>query len=309
MPLRLLLGLVVCNLIWSFNPTMGKVVVSEIPPFFAAFWRVAGAFLAFLVAAHWIQRRGIYNLGPLIAKPLSRLQLMFFAGLGGITFFVSPWMQMRGLASTAATENAVIVALEPLVTIVMARIFLGEKLHFFDYVALVLALLGFVLLAEVNLFTDGSSGGESHFWGNLIILLSFIGEGSYSVLGRKLLASHRATGLFGSALGVGLLFFVVATPFVLLTGEGAPVPGASALLALGWLGPLSTAGPYLFWLIVLTEFAVVNIALTVFIQPIFGVVWGYLLLGERLSSLQILGACIIIGGVFLQVFLSNRRPA
>jgi O-acetylserine/cysteine efflux transporter len=129
-----------------------------------------------------------------------------------------------------------------------------------------------------------------------------VGEASYSIAGRHLLTRHRPVGIFGSALVVGVAFL---TAVLLLKGGPHLFLGLSGLtwrssFALLWLGPIGTAFAYFYWLIALTEAPVASLALTLFIQPVCGSLWGYFFLGERLSTLQAAGGVLILAAVSFQ---------
>jgi drug/metabolite transporter (DMT)-like permease len=298
MRLQTLLGLILCNLIWSANPAMGKIILTDISPELAAWCRYASALLAYLLfAALWLRKIP----EPKFIRPSKAVLLIGFSG-----FCLAPLLQMTGLNSSTATDNALIVAMEPLFTVFAAWIFLGEGVSNILLVSFFVALFGFVLLTG---FVPGQFGG------NMLILISLAGEACYSVTGRKLLEKHRPIGIFGSALIAGVVFLTIA-----LTLKGGPgiFVGLGHLtwrssLAILWLGPIGTAFAYFYWLTALTEAPVASLALTLFIQPVCGSIWGYFFLGERLSALQAVGGGLILAAVSFQSLPLGaqllRRPA
>ncbi len=60
------------------------------------------------------------------------------------------------------------------------------------------------------------------------------------------------------------------------------------------MGPIGTTGTYLYWLKVLPRASIPSMALTLFLQPLSGSLWGYLGLGGRLAGPQIGGAALIL---------------
>ena len=91
--------------------------------------------------------------------------------------------------------------------------------------------------------------------------------------------------------------------------SGLSALGWKSILALMWLGPLGTALSYLFWMLVMRRAPVASLALTLFVQPVFGSVWGYVFLGERLSQVQAAGAVLIIGAMLAQTLVERMQPA
>jgi len=83
-------------------------------------------------------------------------------------------LQMAGLESSMATDNSLIVALEPLMTVILACLLLGRGLR--ELISGIrVALVGFALLTGINpQFV--SQGLSPHHLGNLLMLLSLLGE-------------------------------------------------------------------------------------------------------------------------------------
>lgn len=273
-------------------------MLADVSPDLAAWCRYTSALLAYLLFTFfWAAFRGRPDSEkePLFI-PISKSVLL----IGFMGFCLSPILQLIGLNDSRATDNALIVAMEPLFTVFAAWIFLKEKIPRALLVSFFFALIGFALLTGL---TPGQLGSDrSHLAGNLLILLSLTGEACYSVSGRRLLKKYRPIGVFGSALGVGVVFLTLA---LLLRGGMQVFGGFSHLtvkssLALLWLGPLGTAFAYFYWLIALVEAPVASLALTLFIQPVCGSIWGYIFLGERLNALQTAGGVLILAAVSFQ---------
>jgi drug/metabolite transporter (DMT)-like permease len=305
MSVNVLAGLILCNLIWSAHPAMAKLVLADVSPALTAWLRYLSALVAYLVAIPFVQKKG---LGPVFLRPRNMRDGLLIVAVGFMAFCLAPLLQMTGLQSSRATDNALIVAMEPLMTVALARVVLGERLSQLHYFAFSLALTGFALLSGVLSGMD-ASGTSSNFSGNLLMLAALIGEASYSVLSLKLIDRHAPMGVFGAALvsGVGILTlstFAIEGPSMFYELSHLSWKSVSGLL---WLGPMGTAFAYFYWMSVLREASVASIALTLFIQPVLGALWGYAFLKESLSGVQVLGAIFIITGVMTQSVVGRFR--
>jgi drug/metabolite transporter (DMT)-like permease len=305
--LKILLGLVICNLVWSAHPVMGKWVLEDFSPLDAAWLRYAGAIVAFIAFSPFLPRPK--NPSLLIWKSSRDLALVIF--LGVMTFCFSPLLQFTGLHASRATDNALIIAMEPLITVGMAWLFLKQSLSQGILICFFVAVVGFFFLAGIPVRTgDLTDLSKAHFFGNIIILISLTGEAVYSVIGTKLLErGYSPVHAYGWAILSGVIGLTVAV--AALTGE-SPVQIIGGLVhhmhwksAVGllWLGPLGTTATYLYWMGALRGATVASLALTLFIQPIFGTIWGYVFLDERLTVLQTVGGVLIIAAVFAQSFV------
>lgn len=305
--MNVLVGLILCNMIWSAHPAMAKLVLADVSPAVTAWLRYSSAFLAYLIAIPVLRMK---REGPAFLKPRTFRDGILILTVGFMAFCLAPLLQMTGLQSSRATDNALIVAMEPLMTVALARIVIGERLSRAHYVAFGLALSGFALLSGIQNGVD-FSGHSSNFVGNLLMLTALIGEASYSVFSLKLLERYPPLGIFGSALGGGvgiLTFSTFAIEGPRMFTELSHLSWKS-ICGLIWLGPMGTAFAYFYWMSVLREASVATIALTLFIQPVLGALWGYAFLGESLTQAQAIGAILIIAGVMTQSVVGRYRAA
>lgn len=295
---------------------MGKWVLQDLAPAQGAWLRYASAWVAYFL--FWVGARTLSkNSGPAFvgwaAFKRSPRDLLGMVALGAMTFCFSPLLQLQGLSGSRAVDNAIIIALEPLMTVALAWFFLGEGLSKAQGFAFAIATAGFFFLAwgaHAGLEpaqTVGVTG--SRLLPNLILVVSLLGECTFSVLGRPLVKKYPPLPLFGTALGFGVFFLTLALALSgKATGSGVfaslTLKSAFALL---WLGPLGTMAAYVFWLWVLIEAPVAGLVLTLFVQPVFGTFWSALFLGEWLSPLEALGGVMILGAVAAASTTEIRR--
>jgi len=294
---------------------MGKWLLEEFTPTQCAWLRYSSALFSYVCVVSVIRRFqrphvpwGSFFLIP--SRPSDKALLLI---LGFLSFCFSPLSQMAGLSSSLASENSILVAIEPLMTAFLAWVFLKETIKLYHVLAFSFALVGFGFLTGISPQMLGSDL-HPHVVGNLLILFSLLGEASFSILGRKLTFQHAPLAIFGSTLtvGVGLLalaiccFYDFKTLFDLFSLSHLSWKTAIAVF---WLGPVGTAGAYFFFMYALSEVPVMNTVLLLFLQPLLGTLWGYAFLGERLTPLQNFGSGLIL----LAVVISNasqlkKRP-
>jgi len=318
--MRILLGLIGCNMIWAANPVMGKWLMQDFGPQKTAWLRYFSAFLGFLLFSPWIMKRSTDialpdSVGRFLARRFSGLRAfthrewgtLFW--LGFFTFCFSPLLQMAGLDASRAVDNVLIVAMEPLITILLACLFVGARITGGYLASLVVALFGFCMLTGLTPGRLSETWRDRHVWGNLLILVSLIGEGAYSTLATPLIRRHRPTLVFGASLAIGLTLLtgMTATFWELPSwhdlGRLLSWKNAGALL---WLGPIGTGFTYLYWVRALLKVSIPTMALTLFVQPLLGALFGHLLLHEKLSSSQLLGGAFILLAVAVTFRIENR---
>ena len=282
---------------------MGKWLLEEFSPPEAAWLRYMGALLAYIL---WVLGVGksksnkslwqSYVLTPSITWDGALLVI-----LGFMAFCFSPWIQMRGLSTSLATENAMIIGMEPLMTSFLAWLILKEKIDRTQLFGFALSLVGFSLLSGIE-FKSKS--------GNFLILISLLGEACYSVLGSRLIRKHRSIEVFGGSLFIGVIFLTCtvagslsAFSFSYFMRHLTWKTG----IAMFWLGPLGTAAAYAYYLYALSRSSVTYLALLLFLQPLAGAVWGYSFLGDRLNSMQAFGGGLILFSVSIAIVAIQKK--
>jgi|GEM_PF-546757 len=295
---RVLVFAVLLNLAWSFHPVLGKVLLSGWEPPHVAWLRYFSAWVFWVLLLPWTRgaRRpaSLDQTAPLVGRrdfwvPLS---------IGLMTFFVSPLLQISGLRLAAASDNAILIALEPLSAVLMALLILRERPRRPEWMSMASAVFGVFVLSG-GLHAGSASSGRienASLIGNLLIIISLLGEGYFSAGGRLLITGRSllsAIEIFTRALSWGVFFLSLWV----FSRHGAPdlTPFTTErILALLWIGPFGTALSYFIWLRLLEHVSVSNLALTLFVQPLAGAALGIWILGETLTISRIVGGVLLL---------------
>ncbi len=191
----------------------------------------------------------------------------------------------------------------PLMTALWARVLYGHRAERALLVAMPLILLGLVLALDV--FGAASGLGAAAQWREIGAGVAFAVAAAV-VFGLALvLTQHEAGALdgrlrtFGTMAMVGLL-----AGAVVLTRGGPALPAAST----GWwgLGLLTlfygTGITILFTL--LPRLGVVGNSAIMNVEPVFALILGWVVLGQAIAPVQVLGALLVVGAV---VWLGMRK--
>lgn len=162
-------------------------------------------------------------------------------------------------------------------------------------IALLLAVAGVLVLSGVEIDTEPL--------GLLFILLASMMWATYIVVGRRVAEADRGV----AGLAVGLAFgAVVLTPFG-VGGSGHIWTTPSLLVAALVVGVFSNAIGYGIDQHVLRRIPVRRFALLLALLPVTAMVVGYVALDQRPSTLDLLGAVLVIAGVVVQDREEIRR--
>jgi drug/metabolite transporter (DMT)-like permease len=187
--------------------------------------------------------------------------------------------------------SALIPSLQPILTSTIANRFMGETVTRVQWIGLALGLIGVLLvLHDRDIVLAGSTLG----W--IASFLSLIGITLGTLYQKRYCgAIDWRSGNLVQYIGAGVLFalgaFAFETREIHWTGE--------LIFALAWLVlVLSIAAVGLmYWLI--RRSAATGFASLFYLVPVVTALFAYLLFGERLDAISILGMVICAGGVVL----------
>lgn len=274
---------------WGLQQVAIKVANAGISPVWQASLRSIGA--AALVWA-WASYKGIRLFGRDGTLGAGLLSAALFAG----EFAFIYW----GLNYTAASRGVVFLYTAPFMIALGAHWFLpGERLRPLQWLGLACAFAG-VLAAF------GESLGlptKSQFLGDAMLFVAAVlwAATTLVIKGSVLAKVSPAKTLFYQLAGSAL-----ALPFVSMAlGEPGVIALTPLVLAsLAYQTVLVAFASYLAWFWLVATYPAGRLAAFSFLTPIFGVLAGALLLGERISPA--LGAAL--GLVAFGIWLVNRSP-
>lgn len=213
----------------------------------------------------------------------------------GVLYAGDALAALGGLVWVPAATAALIFYTYPAMVVLLAAVFLDEKLTARRGTALGLALLGCMLTAGAGL-----QGGEP-------IGIALILTGAF-LLSVFIVASHpvyQELPALGSTAVVLLATAVVTVAVALATG-GLGLGGGSRSVAMALLlGIVGTAIPIPLFLAGVKLIGAGKAAIYSTVEPIFTVSMAALVLGEPLVAVQLGGGALILAGV---VWLRSERP-
>ncbi len=273
--------------IWGGAFAAGKIVVAVFSPLMGSFARYAIACVALLVAA--IVREG--------GLPrLTRRQFFATVLLGILGVFLYNLLFLGSLQRLPASRAALIIALNPAITIAISSIVLHERLRARRWSGVAIALLGvWVVLSHGDLASIASAGIGR---GELLMFGAVTCWALYTILGRKVLGGLTPLAATSYAAVWGTLMLgAVAVPDILqLRAEQFDWRMIASLLYLGVLG---TAVAFVWYYTSVQRFGASVASIFNNLVPVFGVLTGVLLLGESLLPSMLIGGAIAIVGVLM----------
>ncbi len=204
-------------------------------------------------------------------------------------------IQALGLIYTTATNTAWLIATIPVFIAVLSYLFLREKLTIRKIFGIVVATFGVLLL-----ISNGSINtlGWLKSIGDWLILSSCITWSVYTIITRNI--TRRCNPL---AISFSLLLFpaLILTIYVLFT---APIERFASLppeiiAMLVFLGVFCLGLAHWLWLEGLSRKGAVDVGIYLYFEPVVTTIAAIPILGEKLTFFMIVGAMLIVAGVYL----------
>ena len=170
------ISLALSAIIWGLMAPIGKtVMVTGFSAVSLASLRMMGAAVCFWLTSLFVKKEKVARKDYL---------LMFFAAMFGI--MLNQGAYTFGLSMTSPIDASIIVTVMPVITMVLAALFLKEPITWMKAIGVFLGLSGAVLLI---LSGSGSLAG-GNVWGNLLCLLAATSFACYLTIFRNLIGRY-----------------------------------------------------------------------------------------------------------------------
>jgi drug/metabolite transporter (DMT)-like permease len=281
---KALLGMVTCVLFWGFSFVSIKVSVSVFPPMTLGFLRFT------LAVAVLLPIKGLLEKRARVREKLCWNDLPRLAGAGiiGVTFYF--FCENNGVALVSASEASIIIGSIPVLTIAVDSLFLKSPVSLRQWVGSIVSVAGVALVSGASLAISGNLMGYLYMYGAAVCWVS------YALLTRPLTTRRSQIYIVFWQSVFGLVVFI---PFALAEFPRWGVPNLPVVLHIAFLGICCSALGYWLYVYSLDVLGVAVTSVCINFIPIVTVIAGFILLGERLSPLQWVGATLVLGGVSL----------
>jgi drug/metabolite transporter (DMT)-like permease len=216
-------------------------------------------------------------------------------GLGFIGYYLGSYLDLAGLQYISASLGRLILYLYPTVVLLLSAIFLRQRITARHVASLALSYAGIELVFRSELAVEGASPSMA-----LGAALVFGGGVTYAIY---LIAGTRMIRKLGS-MRFTAYASLAATAFVVMTFFGtrgvsrlavpAEVYGLTAVLAV-----FSTVLPLWLMAEALRRIGATQVSLVACVGPVATIALAHFLLGEPVTPVQLAGAALVLGGIFI----------
>jgi drug/metabolite transporter (DMT)-like permease len=278
--------LVLVTLIWGNSFIAIKHIVAYVSPLELVALRFVPVALTF--GAVLLPTRG-GRIRGMIRKEGWRLAFLGLTGAVLYNVFLA-WGETRVPAGSAS----LIIALNPTFIYILSLAFLDEGFHWHRAVGLAIAFGGLFIIIR---WGRGEVITLSEARYALITMLAPVMWATYTVSGKSVIARHPPLLVTGvSMIFAGAFSLIFVRPALLAKLPTLPLSFWGAVLFLAWP---CTVFAFLVWFGALEHMAASRVAGFIYLVPMFSVSFSYWLLGEPITPALLLGAAILIAGVWL----------
>ena len=279
---------------WGFSFIATKVALREVHPVTLLALRYAIGAL-FLLLIQYGRNKAFLRIFSY--RDWVQIFLLSAVGVSGLGL-----LQAYGLLYTTAINTGWIIAINPILIILAARLFLGETITVRKISGIFLGFCGIFLIISKGVFSLSLFRSSSIF-GDLLVLTSALAWTTFTVLGKGFIS--RFTPLSAVTVIMVSGFFIIL-PLSLLKGGWSTLLHLSLPASMGifFLGIFCSGLAYLLWYSALGKKDSSVVGTYLYLEPLVTLIGAYLFLGEEIYWITLMGG----GMTLIGVYLATKRP-
>jgi drug/metabolite transporter (DMT)-like permease len=274
------LMLVVTAAVWGSSYMFIKVALDDFSEGAIVCLRTAlGAALLLAYAA----RRGV--LGDIRGRER-------WIGIIALIQVVGPFLLITyGETRISSSLTAILIASVPIFTALLAlRFDAAERSHGWGLVGIVVGIVGVAMLFGLDL-----RGSGDEVVGGAMMLAAALG---YAI--SWMLVKHKMAGAAPEAVAGGTMLVAAAvTAPLLVASPPSHAPALDAVASLLALGAGGTGLAFVLYYTLIADVGPARASMVGYVAPGFSIVYGVVLLGERLTAAAVAGLVLILAGSWL----------
>jgi drug/metabolite transporter (DMT)-like permease len=275
-------AIVILAILWGINYSAIKFSNTGLSPIFTTFLRsLIASFLGIIYCI-------------IIRQPLFHRDILLFHGfITGLLFGFEFVCLYLGMLYTDAARAAVFVYLSPFIVAIGAHFFLKERLNLLKIVGLVLAFIGVYFVFKDKPHTSS----KLMLLGDILEILAAIFWGATTLYIKKYLAGkvHPInTFLYQFIFSIPIMFacaYFIEDKWIFNVN-------VYVLASVAYQSVIVAFASYLVWFMLIHTYPVAKLSVFTFLAPVFGVLFGAIILKEKLTTGLILGLVCVSIGIF-----------
>ena len=202
-------------------------------------------------------------------------------------------------ASLGSSSNilAILNATTAFNTMVIAYFWINESVTLKQIIGLILGFIGVIIL--VNPQNSAAT---------LISSISCLFAAAFYSLSTVFIQKNSAKTNKLVLIGWSIVFSAVLMMPISYIYLPESMPSFEANISAVWLGAVSTGLGFLGYVRLIDKIGAVKTSIVAYFLPVFGILWGYIFLDEKISTSVVIGCLVVLIGIFLATSNNNKLP-
>jgi drug/metabolite transporter (DMT)-like permease len=283
---RLDLLLLLMTLIWGANFSVLKVALEGFPelPFNVVRLTIASGVFLWAIAA-----------GPDRAsvRQLTRRDWVRIVALGLVGHLLYQLCFLAGVARTSVANSSLIFGCTPVAVGILASLAGHERPSMARWAGVALSCAGIYAIVG-----EGAGLSTATLRGDALVFAGMCCWSLYSVLGQPLLRRFSALLVTGLSMTAGTTLYALVAVGPMLDVRWSAIAPSTWVLTVG-SALLALAFAYIVWYTAVQQIGSSRTAIYSNLTPIVAMVVAAVWLGEPIGIAQVVGASLILGGIFV----------
>ncbi len=282
-------ALLTACLFWAASFIATKIALASVPPITVVSLRLVISAFCFII---WIYIRG-EDFNIFRRSDLLQLAVLSIFGTG-----LHYGIQTIGLQYTTASKGGVYAVTGPITILIIAAVFLKEKVTLRKGVGVGIALLGVIIVMGFDTIIDFDLSGN--LLGDLLVLVSIVMWGIFTVMGKSITSKMSALKMTAAITIIGAVYMIPAAIVELkITGFQVLSIKSDAWLSILFLGVTCSFLATLLYVYALSLSESQKVGVYLYTIPLMTQVIAFFVLNEAIGISLLAGSVIVISGVYL----------
>ena len=294
-------ALILVNLLWAAQYPAYKIAGDNMGAAALNFWVLMFGML--LLTPFWLREK---------RKPKKELRTSFWKRFGefvllGVVGIVPPSVLLSWGISHSSASNAAILSLTiPVLMTGLGCVMLGEKLTAIRIACLLFGLIGTLLVSMSDLTQFSLS--RALLMGNSVLLIAGLGSAFYNTYSKALLSRYSELKVliysYLTAAGACAIISAIfeSKPFYVVTGYSK-----ATWMVIFVIGVFPWGLAMVIWMWVLNRLEVGQISTSIYLLPLFGLVFSAITIHDHIGTPQILGGVLTVAGTAILTLYEGRQ--
>lgn len=268
-------------ILWSSAFVSGQFIVQSASPFASLTFRFFIVGICFLIFSYYLREKIFVKFNLAIQACITGILFHGFY-LGGVFFSYS--------VGLSATLSALIVGLQPVLTNILSGPILKERITFIQWIGILLGFIGTILVIGYDI------GVKIPIIGLAASIVALLGA-TIATIWQKKITSNLTLSVnnFYQAFAASIFLFIISVNF--------EVPSINFdtrfNLSMGWQIIMVSFGAYAILMYLIKTGTASKTSSLFFLVPPVTAIMAWLVLGEKLSIIDIIGLLICAFGVYI----------